>query len=629
MVGGRSGGRAKCQTRMIVWRAGGACPNGRKRPDLWAVHRSRSKWVQRRAQRLLAFVLGLQGQAVRLGDRADKLRQLIVCSRSSDGAAAYRQISRNGKHGRGQDHGILDEALARPVANKRTGTLSKHVDPGSIYRNIVKNHAKLTGITAEAVGVCVHSMRATAATNALSNAADIAKVQEWLRRANVSTTRLYDRRKTRPEDSPTFHVKYWCWQRERPMDLKLINDDAAKRLLLKLIPSCDRIDIAVAWAGKNTVVDALVLNESKLRHVVIGTHMYQTNPAVLRHLMPIPQAKCMPPVPPDGRLFHPKIYLFQTGERVSAVIGSHNLTASAFDGHNVEASVLIEGDASAPAFRDLLLYIKKAWDRAEVIDEESFLFAYEVQYEVNKAKLKALNTFHRVKKPRSRATKPSPMAVTWTEFERQVRADKYHSVEDRIHVLERAVDLFNDNPNFAEMERDERRAIAGTYGSKEEGVDKLPWAWFGTMFGQGDFKNLVNKSPSVLSAALDKILIEGNVREQDYHAFAGLFLKAFQNKSHKGGVATASRLLAMKRPDIFVGVNNANGKKLCDAFGVAYSTLSVSNYWERIIVPIQLSPWWGQKRPRGRLAGRIWDNRAALLDCIYYDPNSKKSAQKE
>ena len=37
---------------------------------------------------------------------------------------------------------------------------------------------------------------------------DIAKVQEWLRHANVSTTCLYDRRKTRPEDSPKFHVKY-------------------------------------------------------------------------------------------------------------------------------------------------------------------------------------------------------------------------------------------------------------------------------------------------------------------------------------------------------------------------------------------------------------------------------------
>ena len=41
-------------------------------------------------------------------------------------------------------------------------------------------------------------LRATAATNALSNEADIAKVQEWLGHANRSTTRLYDRRKTKP-----------------------------------------------------------------------------------------------------------------------------------------------------------------------------------------------------------------------------------------------------------------------------------------------------------------------------------------------------------------------------------------------------------------------------------------------
>jgi integrase/recombinase XerD len=105
-------------------------------------------------------------------------------------------------------HGSLDSPLFRPVANNRTGTLDRQLDPGSIYRNIVMKYAKATGISGEAIGVCVHSMRATAATNALSNEADIAKVQEWLGHANVSTTRLYDRRKTRPEDSPTFHVKY-------------------------------------------------------------------------------------------------------------------------------------------------------------------------------------------------------------------------------------------------------------------------------------------------------------------------------------------------------------------------------------------------------------------------------------
>jgi hypothetical protein len=54
----------------------------------------------------------------------------------------------------------------------------------------------------------VHALRATAATNALAQGADIAKVQEWLGHADISTTRLYDKRGSRPEDSPTFKVRY-------------------------------------------------------------------------------------------------------------------------------------------------------------------------------------------------------------------------------------------------------------------------------------------------------------------------------------------------------------------------------------------------------------------------------------
>ncbi|HEY3165831.1 MAG TPA: tyrosine-type recombinase/integrase, partial [Candidatus Binatia bacterium] len=98
--------------------------------------------------------------------------------------------------------------LFRPVKNNHTGELRRHLDPGSVYTNVVRKYGLETGISAEVNGLCVHSLRATAATNALSHDSDIAKVQEWMGHANVSTTRLYDRRKTRPEESPTFRVKY-------------------------------------------------------------------------------------------------------------------------------------------------------------------------------------------------------------------------------------------------------------------------------------------------------------------------------------------------------------------------------------------------------------------------------------
>jgi integrase len=98
-----------------------------------------------------------------------------------------------------------DGALFRPVKNAR-GTLERPLTPGAIFSQLVLPYGRELGITVEGFGP--HSLRTTAATNALEHDADIAKVQDWPGHANVSTTRLYDRRKHRPEDSPTFKVSY-------------------------------------------------------------------------------------------------------------------------------------------------------------------------------------------------------------------------------------------------------------------------------------------------------------------------------------------------------------------------------------------------------------------------------------
>jgi len=102
----------------------------------------------------------------------------------------------------------LDGPLFRPVQNRVSGELNKPLHPVSIYQDIVKRYGQEVGITTDVRGFCVHSLRATAATNALAHGADIAKVQEWLGHADISTTRMYDRRRWRPEESPTFKVEY-------------------------------------------------------------------------------------------------------------------------------------------------------------------------------------------------------------------------------------------------------------------------------------------------------------------------------------------------------------------------------------------------------------------------------------
>jgi integrase/recombinase XerD len=93
-------------------------------------------------------------------------------------------------------------ALFRSVSNNRVGRPVKAITADGVYK-LVRIYSAELGFE-----IGAHALRATAATNALDHQADIAKVQEWLGHANIATTRIYDHRRTRPEDSPTFKVAY-------------------------------------------------------------------------------------------------------------------------------------------------------------------------------------------------------------------------------------------------------------------------------------------------------------------------------------------------------------------------------------------------------------------------------------
>lgn len=100
-------------------------------------------------------------------------------------------------------HGEQDSgALFRPLHRSRAEGDAHAITPDGLYK-IVRAYSAALGFE-----IGAHALRATAATNALDHQADIAKVQEWLGHANIATTRIYDHRKTRPEDSPTFKVAY-------------------------------------------------------------------------------------------------------------------------------------------------------------------------------------------------------------------------------------------------------------------------------------------------------------------------------------------------------------------------------------------------------------------------------------
>jgi len=133
----------------------------------------------------------------RVFGKGSKTRYVPVHAAAGQAISDYLNLAGHGEEKKG--------ALFRPVRNNTTGTLENAITGDGIYK-MLKEYAAAAGVKMD--GLCLHALRATAATNALEHSADIAFVQMWLGHASISTTRLYDRRKSKPEDSPTFRVSY-------------------------------------------------------------------------------------------------------------------------------------------------------------------------------------------------------------------------------------------------------------------------------------------------------------------------------------------------------------------------------------------------------------------------------------
>jgi integrase/recombinase XerD len=114
--------------------------------------------------------------------KGSKIRYVPVHPAALTAIAAYLAAAGHGEDKKG--------SLFRPVRNNRTEadgtapTLEKAITGDGVYK-MVKRYATQADVQVE--GLCLHALRATAATNALENSADLGFVQEWLGHANVST----------------------------------------------------------------------------------------------------------------------------------------------------------------------------------------------------------------------------------------------------------------------------------------------------------------------------------------------------------------------------------------------------------------------------------------------------------
>lgn len=361
----------------------------------------------------------------------------------------------------------------------------------------------------------------------------------------------------------------------------------------------------VAWAGNPKGIEAiqyLLSHSEKIGKMVVGLHFYQTSPDFIRKFMALKDVRFV--MRTDG-VFHPKIYLFKNTKNDWCVLsGSSNFTSGGFN-VNDEVNILFNqsDDSSGKLLSKTEKYIEsqylKACDMTDT-DYENYCRSYNYQ----KSHRKSLETVIKIKK--SIFADAALSLLTWDEY----AAGLYmkDTIGTRLMILREAHKLFEKYPKFYTMPVDDRKRIAGTIGR----VKDPDWEFFGTS-GNGVYRHLIIKDGESIADALDKIPLTGKVTKKMFNDYCSPFYDIWDDPT-----ASATRLLSMKRPDLFLCFNDKNRRLFSKRTHIPASELTLRNYWDIINEGIVQSVWYKEAQ-NATYGTDLVPFKVALLDTLFYE----------
>lgn len=371
-----------------------------------------------------------------------------------------------------------------------------------------------------------------------------------------------------------------------------------------LISHYDNFYCCVAWAGAPNSFKAgrhLLKYTSKIRKAVIGLHFYQTHPDFISTFKDRDRVRFF--METHG-VFHDKIYLFSNSAKDwCAIIGSSNFTKGGFE-NNSECNVIISNveDKGGSIYKSLLRRIDISWKNA-ITFTDKMLDDYTDAYNHQKGKRDSLGSI--VKTSKRDFDSSELTLMPWDEYCALLR--KTDRLNTCLDVLSDIQTLFNDYGSYANMNETERKQIAGFVGRNDV------FAFFGTTKRNHRFGLLIKSNDKRLAKAVDSIPEDRDMTFNEYKKFISFFKDNWEDP-----LATATRLLAMKRPDAFLCVNGKNKKLLAKYLNIPYTNLTLDNYWDLVVVPIRQASWYTTKDiKQGK---EYWPYRVALLDALIYEP---------
>ncbi len=146
--------------------------------------------------------------------------------------------------------------------------------------------------------------------------------------------------------------------------------------------------------------------------------------------------------------------------------------------------------------------------------------------------------------------------------------------------------------------------------------------WFASTKSAKSFHQMLGDLPGAFDDALVNIPLEGDITQYEYQQFVAAYSKIFTDNNEKPTLAPATRLLAMRRPDLFTPITNNRLDALCGALGVSkLKNSDFERYWQDIVKGIQAMSWYKMAKPSNELEQLVAIK--ALIPCFFHYADAK------
>jgi hypothetical protein len=392
------------------------------------------------------------------------------------------------------------------------------------------------------------------------------------------------------------------------MKAKVIADaDSLFLELQKLFQWADRVDMAFAWAGSDQerARHWKAMDLAKVGRAVIGTAFAQTEPRALE-LLSAGSDRLRLVINSEGT-FHPKVIVGRKGEFARAIVGSANFTGAAYTS-NTEISVLLAGSVRDGNFREIAEFIEEHWNLGVPLTPE-WLSEYAKAWEAAKRRKIV------VPGAKLEISSISSLDMSWEAYFALINSQHNRPLAagNKVRVfgdhpsyfneLDEADRIFASHERFADIPKRDRHILMGMGESS---------GFIGNMSAAGFAKQIVNDHPEKIGIALDKVPVAGEISSNLVEDVLNQ-LTALKGVS----VGVASRLLAAKRPDLFVSVNNGSKPQLARLIGG--KRVDTVKQYVGLLQKIWATDWYRSGKPRDGIETSVWERRAALLDSALYE----------